>query len=215
MPTRAATRRLGAALALCMLPWPAPAAPDRSERSAAELMDVVMWNREPIGGPFRLIDQAGKVRRDTDFRGKLMLVYFGFTFCPDICPTDLQQIALALKALGPAAADVAPLYITLDPERDTVELLARYVPAFDARIVGLTGDPAAIHQVAKAYRVYHARVATGGASRYTIDHSSFIYLMGRDGRYLGFIPPSTSADRIAAALRTHLGGRPARSAPAR
>jgi cytochrome oxidase Cu insertion factor (SCO1/SenC/PrrC family) len=203
-----AARRLGAALALCFLSGLAGGAPDKSDRSAAELMDVVMWNREPIGGAFRLTDQAGKVRRDTDFRGRLMLVYFGFTFCPDICPTDLQQIAMALKALGPAASEVAPLFITLDPERDTVKLLAQYVPAFDARITGLTGDAAAIHHVARAYRVYHAKVANNGASRYTIDHSSFIYLMGRDGKYLGFIPPSTSADRIAAALRAHLDARP-------
>jgi protein SCO1/2 len=137
-------------------------------------------------------------------------VYFGFTFCPDICPTDLQQIALALKSLGPAAAEVAPLFITLDPERDTVKLLAQYVPAFDARITGLTGDAAAIHQVARAYRVYHAKVANNGASRYTIDHSSFIYLMGRDGKYLGFIPPTTSAERIATAVRAHLDARPAK-----
>ena len=205
-----AARRFGAALALCFLCGLAEAAPDKSERSAAELMDVVMWNREPIGGAFRLTDQSGKIRRDSDFRGRLMLVYFGFTFCPDICPTDLQQIALALKSLGPAAAEVAPLFITLDPERDTVKLLAQYVPAFDARITGLTGDAAAIHQVAKAYRVYHARVANNGASRYTIDHSSFIYLMGRDGKYLGFIPPSTAGERIAAALRAHLNTTPAR-----
>ena len=205
-----AARRLGAALALCFLSGLAGTAPDKSDRSAAELMDVVMWNREPIGGAFRLTDQSGKVRRDSDFRGKLMLVYFGFTFCPDICPTDLQQIAMALKALGPAASEVAPLFITLDPERDTVKLLTQYVPAFHPQIIGLTGDLKAVHQAAKAYRVYHAKVANNGASRYTIDHSSFIYLMGRDGKYLGFIPPSTSADRIATALRAHLDVRPAK-----
>jgi protein SCO1/2 len=193
-----------------LLGTPLSGAADRSERSAAELMDVVMWNREPVGGPFRLTDHAGRVRRDMDFRGKLMLVYFGFTFCPDICPTDLQQIGLALKKLGPAAAEVAPLFITLDPQRDTVKLLAHYVPAFHPQIIGLTGDIKAVHQAAKAYKVYHARVANDGASRYTIDHSSFIYLMGRDGKYLGFIPPGTSAERIAEALRPHLTAAQAR-----
>ena len=137
-----------------------------------------------------------------------MLVYFGFTFCPDICPTDLQQIARALRLLGPAAADVAPLFITLDPQRDSVKLLAQYVPAFHPQIIGLTGSPRAIAQAAEAYRVYHAKVANNGLSGYTIDHSSFIYLMGRDGKYLGFIPPSTSAERIAEALRAHLGTTP-------
>ena len=185
-------------------------AADKPERSAAELMDVVMWNRETIGGPFRLTDQTGKQRRDSDFRGKLMLVYFGFTYCPDICPTDLQQIGRALDLLGPAAAGVAPLFITLDPERDTVKLLAQYVPAFHPQLIGLTGDAQAIRQAALAYKVYYAKVVNQGLSRYTIDHSSFIYLMGRDGKYLGFIPPSTSANRIAAALRPHLAATPAR-----
>ena len=165
-----------------------------------------MWNREPIGGPFRLTDHTGRARRDSDFRGKFMLVYFGFTFCPDICPTDLLQIALALRKLGPAAIDIAPLFITLDPERDTARLLAQYVAAFHPQIIGLTGDIKAVHNAAESWKVYHAKVANNGASRYTIDHSSFIYLMGRDGKYLGFIPPSTSADRIAEALRQHIAG---------
>lgn len=180
------------------------------ERSAAELMDAVMWNRESIGGPFRLTDHRGRVRTDADFRGKLMLVYFGFTFCPDICPTDLRQISLVMQALGPAGEAVAPLFITLDPERDTQKLLADYVPAFDARLTGLTGDAKAIAQVARAYKVYYAKVATRGWSRYTIDHSSFVYLMGRDGKYLGYFPPSTSAARMLEALRPHLAAASAR-----
>ena len=202
-------RRFGAATVLTLLLAAQSAgAADKSERSAAELMDVVMWNREPVGGPFRLTDHTGRARRDSDFRGKLMLVYFGFTFCPDICPTDLQQIALALKRLGPGAEEVAPLFITLDPARDSVKLLAQYVAAFDPRIIGMTGDAKAIHLVAEAYKVYYARVANNGASRYTVDHSSFIYLVGRDGKYLGFIPPSTSGERIVEVLRPHLTAKP-------
>src|SRR5215213_577167 len=92
---------------------------EQPERSAAELMDVVMWNREPIGGPFALTDHTGKPRTEADFRGKLLLVYFGFTYCPDVCPTDLQNIGLALDRLGEAAERVQPLFITLDPARDT------------------------------------------------------------------------------------------------
>src|SRR3954453_20416602 len=101
-----------------------------SERSAAELMDAVMWNREPIGGPFALIDQDGRPRTDADFRGKLMLVYFGFTYCPDICPTDLQQMAMAVDRLGRAGELVQPVFITVDPERDTAAHLKEYMPLF-------------------------------------------------------------------------------------
>jgi protein SCO2 len=194
-----------AGLILCVLTQTGPGhAADTPPRSAAELMDVVMWQREPIGGPFQLTDHTGKHRRDSDFRGQLMLVYFGFTYCPNVCPIDLQQIGEAMRILGPAAAEVAALFITLDPERDTVNLLRQYAPAFHPQIVGLTGSVQAIWQTADAYKVYYAKVAVAGAARYTIDHSSFIYLMGRDGKYLGFMPPSTPAARIAAIIRPHL-----------
>ena len=155
-----------------------------------------MWNREPIGGPFALIDHNGKPRTDEDFRGKLMLVYFGFTYCPDICPTDLQNIGLALDQLGPAGEKIQPLFITVDPERDTAEHLEDYVPMFHPRLIGLTGDAAAIHAAAAAYRAYYAKVPLKGDD-YTVDHSSFIYMVGADGQYLGFFPPGTPPERIA------------------
>jgi protein SCO1/2 len=187
--------------------------PKPSQRSAAELMDAVMWNREPVGGPFRLMDHQGRMRRDTDFRGKLMLVYFGYTTCPDICPTDLQQIGLAMGMLGAAASEVVPIFITLDPQRDTRKLLSAYVPAFDARIVGLTGSEAEIQQVAQAYRVFHQKVPVSGWLRYTVDHSAFMYVMGPDGQYLGFLPPSTPAERIVEVLKTFLAKTQARAKP--
>jgi len=197
--------RSGLALALLAIQASGGAlAADPPDRSAAQLMDVVMWNREPVGGPFLLTDYSGKVRRDTDFRGKLMLVYFGYTTCPDICPTDLLQIGLAMKQLGSDAAGVAPIFITLDPERDTRKLLGHYVPAFHSQIVGLTGNSEAIRKAALAYKVYYKKVPIGGWLRYTIDHSAFIYLMGRDGKYIGFLPPSTSAERIVEMIRPHL-----------
>jgi protein SCO1/2 len=168
-----------------------------SERSAAELMDAVMWNREPIGGPFALTDHNGVHRTEADFRGKLMLVYFGFTYCPDICPTDLQQMGLAVDQLGLAGEMVQPVFITVDPERDTPAHLKDYMPLFHPRFVGLTGDAAAIGEAARAYRVYFERIERSDKSDYTIDHSVFIYLMDRDGRYLGFFPPGTSAERLA------------------
>jgi cytochrome oxidase Cu insertion factor (SCO1/SenC/PrrC family) len=178
----------------------------KSDRSAAELMDVVMWNREPIGGPFALTDQDGKRRTDADFRGKFMLVYFGFTYCPDICPTDLQQMGLAVDRLGPAGDAVQPIFISLDPERDTPEHLKDYVAMFHARFVGLTGDAAAIKEAARAYRVYYAKVELP-KSDYTVDHSAFIYLMGRNGEYLSFFPPGTSAEILAGNLRPLLANR--------
>ena len=181
--------------------------PQQTNRSAAELMDAVMWNREPVGGSFRLTDHQGRLRRDTDFRGKLMLVYFGYTTCPDVCPTDLQQIGLTMNMLGTAASEVVPIFITLDPKRDTRKLLSAYVPAFHPQIVGLTGSEADIRQVARAYRVYYEKVPVGGWLRYTIDHSSFIYLMGGDGRYLGFLPPGTAANRMLEVIKPLLAAK--------
>lgn len=179
-----------------------------STRSAAELMDAVMWNREPIGGTFSLRDQTGKTRTDADFRGQLLLVYFGFTYCPDICPTDLQAISLAMDQLGADAAKVQPLFVTLDPERDTVEHLAQYVPLFHPRLIGLTGSLSDVGKAADAYRVFYKRVKTGDKpDDYTLDHTAFIYLVDRDGKYLGFFPPGTDAPRLVEMIRPHLNGK--------
>ena len=202
-------RARGAALVALMLAGASMATPSivraGSERSAAELMDAVMWNREPIGGPFALVDHTGKPRTEADFRGTFLLVYFGFTYCPDVCPTDLQAIGLALDKLGAAGHAVQPLFITLDPERDTPQHLADYVPLFHPRLIGLSGGETSIREAAGAYKVYHARVATkeGG---YTIDHSGFMYLMDRAGRYLGFFPPGTPPDQMATAIRPLVEG---------
>jgi protein SCO1/2 len=201
----------GAAACALLLVLAGTAPAQTSKRSAAELMDAVMWNREPIGGPFQLIDQSGKVRSERDFRGQLMLVYFGFTYCPDICPTDLQAIGLAMDKLGAGADDVQPLFITVDPERDTREHLADYVTMFHPRLTGLTGSAEAVQNAADAYRVYYKRVDFDkGDSTYTVDHSAFIYLMDRDGKYLGFFPPGTSADKMVEIIRPHLAGSPSR-----
>ncbi|HEV7599610.1 MAG TPA: SCO family protein [Bradyrhizobium sp.] len=196
----------GAAACALLLVLGGAAPAQTSKRSAAELMDAVMWNREPIGGPFQLTDQSGKVRSERDFRGKLMLVYFGFTYCPDICPTDLQAIGLAMDKLGADADDVQPLFITVDPERDMREHLADYVTMFHPRLLGLTGSAEEVQNAADAYRVYYKRVDfDNGDGTYTVDHSAFIYLMDRDGKYLGFFPPGTSADRMVEIIRPHLG----------
>jgi cytochrome oxidase Cu insertion factor (SCO1/SenC/PrrC family) len=189
----------------------APAcASDAPARTPAEIMDILMWNREPVGGPFELVDHTGRTRTERDFRGQLMLVYFGFTSCPDICPTDLQAIGQAMDKLGHDAERVQPLFVSVDPERDTPRHLADYVPHFHPRLLGLTGSADAIRKAADAYKVYYARVNLGSAADdYTVDHTAFIYLMDRDGQYLGFFPPGTSADRMVEIIRPRLAG-PAR-----
>lgn len=179
-------------------------AQDVPARSPAEIMDILMWNREPVGGPFELIDHGGSTRTEQDFRGRLMLVYFGFTYCPDVCPTDLQAIGLAMDKLGADSANVQPLFVTVDPERDTPAHLAEYVKLFHPRLIGLTGSAEAIRKAADAYKVYYARVDLNRDAAYTVDHTAFIYLMDRDGDYLGFFPPGTSADRMVEIIRPHL-----------
>jgi protein SCO1/2 len=184
--------------------WLALAQRELPQRSSAELMDVVMWNKEPVGGPFALIDHDGRPRTDADFRGKLMLIYFGFTFCSDICPTDLQAIAGALDRLGPAGDAVQPLFITVDPEKDTPQQLKQHVALFHPRMVGLTGSVRQIRKVASDYKVYFARTEPAKRADPNIDHSGFTFLVGRDGKYLGFFPPGTPADRMAATIQPHL-----------
>lgn len=180
--------------------WP----DDAVERTASELMEVVMWNKEPIGGPFTLIDHNGKPRTDADFRGKLLLIYFGFTFCSDTCPVDLQSIAQALDKLGPAGERVQPLFITVDPEMDTPAQLKNYVALFHPRLIGLTGSPSQIRRVARAYKVYYAKTAPTKREGYDIDHTGFVFLVAPDGTYLGYLPPGTPADRMVDVLRPYL-----------
>jgi len=172
--------------------------------SAAALMEALMWGQEPIGGPFDLIDHTGARRTDVDYRGKLALIYFGYTYCPDVCPTDLQAMASALDLLGDGARAVQPLFITIDPERDTPGHLANYVPLFHPRLVGLTGEADAVRRVARAYKVHYAKVVLPESPDYAMDHSAFIYLVNADGQYLGFFPPGTSPERMATIIQPHL-----------
>ncbi len=174
------------------------------ERSAAALMDVVMWNKEPIGGSFTLIDQDGRSRSDAEFRGKLLLIYFGYTYCTDVCPTDMQSISSAVDWLGPAGEGVQPLFITVDPEHDRPEQLKLYVALYHPRLIGLTGSSGAIKRVARAYKVYYAKSDPARQADRTIDHSSFIFLIGREGQYLGFFPPGTPPDRLVEVIRSYL-----------
>jgi len=157
-----------------------------------------------VGGPFKLIDSNGKTVTDADYRGRWTLVYFGYTFCPDVCPTELQAIAGAMHELGPIADQITPIFITIDPERDTPQAIGEYVKLFDERLVGLTGSPADIAAVARAYRVYYAKAETKTAGAYLMDHSSFLYLMGPDGRLRMLIKPGTTSAEIAADIRSQM-----------
>jgi cytochrome oxidase Cu insertion factor (SCO1/SenC/PrrC family) len=168
------------------------------------MMDDLMYGRGPVGGPFTLIDHTGRLRSDTEFRGKLMIVYFGYTYCPDVCPTDMMAITQALDSLGPLADRIQPVFITIDPERDTT-VLADYVSAFHRSFVGLTGSPDEVRTVATAYKAFYAKVGDERNGEYSIDHAGVIYLMGGDGTYLGFMPPQTNPDRLAEVLRKNLG----------
>jgi protein SCO1/2 len=189
------------ALAVCLAAAHADEA--GKQPTAAEMMDGLMYGHGLIGGPFTLVDQDGKPRSDSEFRGKLMIVYFGYSFCPDVCPTDLMAITQALDALGPEAAGIQPIFISIDPERDTMAM-REYISAFHKSFVGLTGAPDDIRRVANSYKAFYVKVEDAGTGEYAIDHTGVIYLMGRDGRYLGFMPPQTVPDRLIAILRKYL-----------
>ena len=162
---------------------------------------VKVMGQALIGGPFTLTDHTGKRVTDQDFRGRSMLVLFGFTFCPDVCPSALQVMSAALDRLGPKADRFVPILITVDPERDTPVQLASYVQSFHPRLVGLTGTPAEIDAVVKAYRVYVRKVADPKSSAgYSIDHTSLIYVMGPDGAYVTHFAHTTNADAMAERL---------------
>lgn len=137
--------------------------------------------RASIPGEFQLVDQTGKTVTKADYQGKWLLIFFGYTHCPDVCPTTLNTVAEVLEKLGDRAGQVQPLFITVDPERDTPEQLADYVGAFDPRIAGLGGTPAQIKKAAQSFKVYYARVDQEGGD-YSMDHTAYLYVMDPEGR---------------------------------
>lgn len=160
-----------------------------------------------FGGPFTLIDHTGKRVNDTDFRGRFMLVYFGFTRCTDTCPVDLAIIAQALDAIGPQAERLAPLFVTVDPAHDTPATMAAYVTALHPRLIGLTGSESEIAAIARAYKVHRRKLTLPhhGAAEYAVDHGSLTYLMDREGRFLTLLPHNSGAPRLAEILNKYLG----------
>ena len=164
----------------------------------------VISGEATVGGPFHLTDQNGKAVRDADFRGRYMLIYFGYSFCPDLCPTTLATMGQALDQLGPDASQVAALFITIDPERDTPEHLTGYAEQFGSDILALTGKPEDIAEAAHAYKVYYRKAETKDGTPYLMDHSSVVYLMDRDGRYLANFGIDATPDDIARAIKSRL-----------
>lgn len=165
-------------------------APERSSSSSAQ-----------IGGPFTLIDTSGRTVTDQTYHGKWLLIYFGYTFCPDACPTALNNVSVALQALGSEAEKIEPLFITVDPKRDTPQVMADYLKSFDSRIVGLTGSQAQTDSAAKVYRVYVAPQQSGGDD-YLVDHSAYFYLMNPQGKFVNVIAGNTPGDQMADKLRS-------------
>lgn len=154
-----------------------------------------------IGGPFTLVNQEGKTVTDADFHGQYILVYFGYTYCPDVCPTSLTLIADALDLLGDKAQKVTPIFITIDPERDDPASMKMYIEHFHPRLQGLTGTPEQIKAVAKSYKAYYAKVGDGyDDGDYSMDHSSITYLMGPDGKFVTHFGHGTEPEIMAKKL---------------
>ena len=158
-----------------------------------------------IGGPFALTDQNGRTVRDTDFAGRYRIVYFGYTYCPDVCPTDMQKIGQAMKILDKDAPRVSqkvvPIFISVDPERDTPAAVKQFVANFYPRTVGLTGKPDQIAQVAKNYAVYYKKQPPGPGGGYMVDHLALAYLMGPNGEPLASLPLEKDGAAIAQEVR--------------
>lgn len=197
--------RLAAALLLAtLLGWSAPAFAQQSDK-APPLATL-------FGGHFELVDHTGRTRSDTDFLGKYLLIYFGYTYCPDICPLNLEHMAGAMDELGPLADRVQPLFITVDPERDKAELLKGYVSAFHPRLIGLTGSQDQVAAALKAYRVHRRKVADpsphADKGDYLVDHASITYLVGPDGKFVTLFPHNTDGERMAKVISGYLSGKP-------
>jgi protein SCO1/2 len=156
-----------------------------------------------VGGPFTMVDQNGKTVTDADFRGEPFLVFFGFTHCPDICPTTLYEMSEVMKRLGPDANKTRALFVSVDPGRDTPEKLKQYLSSFDPRVVGLTGSEAQVDAIKKAYRVYSKKIPLKDGD-YTMDHTAVVYLMDKQGRFVAPFNLARSADEAAADLRKRL-----------
>jgi protein SCO1/2 len=157
-----------------------------------------------VGGPFALTDQNGMLRTEKDFRGRYMLVFFGYTYCPDVCPTTLAVMADALERMHAGADKIVPVFITVDPKRDTPEKIKAYLASFGPRFVGLTGEAKDIAAVAKEYRVYYKEHPAENGAEYTVDHSGVVYLMDPNGAFVANYSLETAPEAMAADLLKRL-----------
>lgn len=178
-----------------------------SRVDAARLMNELMTGSTPIGGPFLLPDQHGQRVGPAQWHGKVVLLYFGYTFCPDACPTDLKSIADAIEILGPDGPRIQPVFITLDPQRDKPAQIGRYAESFNPRFAALSGTEDEIRRVALSYKVFYEKVSVSGSDQYVIDHTSFTYALDVEGRYAGYFPPGTSGRRLAEQVKSMLAVR--------
>ena len=196
---------LASGLSAAFLPDRARAQPQEPSRvDAARLMNELMTGSTPIGGPFLLSDQHGQRVGPAQWHGKVVLLYFGYTFCPDACPTDLKNIADAIDILGPNGSRVQPVFITLDPQRDKPAQIGRYAQSFNPRFAALSGTEDEIRKVALSYKVFYEKVPVRGSNQYLIDHTSFTYALDVEGRYAGYFPPGTSGRRLAEQVKSML-----------
>ncbi len=160
-----------------------------------------------IGGPFTLVSETGETVTEKDFAGKFLLIYFGYTYCPDVCPTGLTAMAMAMDDLtAEQQANLVPLFISVDPERDTVEAMRDYTAAFHPDLIGLTGSPEQVAAAAKEYKVYYAKAEQGAdAEDYLVDHTAITYLMGPDGAFLTHFSHGTAPEKMAETIAKYMG----------
>ena len=171
---------------------------------ATKLLNELASGKQ-VGGDFTLTDHNGRKRSLGEFRGRLVLLYFGYTSCPDACPADLAQIGRAIRSLGNDSLQVQPLFVTLDPARDTGHVMRKYVTSFHPRFIGLRGTDAETMRVARSFKVFHERDKNTLKSRdYLIDHTTYTFLLDREGKHVAFFPPGTPAERMAAMVREQL-----------
>lgn len=196
----ASVLKAATAAAACLVFGTAAARGDEAAKLLKELT-----SGKQVGGDFTLTDHNGRKRSLGEFRGKLVLLYFGYTSCPDVCPADLAQIGRAIRSLGNDSLQVQPLFVTLDPARDTGLVMRKYVTSFHPRFIGLRGTDEETKRVARSFKVFHERDRNTLKSReYLIEHTAYTFLLDREGKYVAFLPPGTPAERIAAMVREQL-----------
>ncbi len=178
----------------------------RAGDDAQQAAETRSTGKALIGGPFALVDHSGAARTEKDLLGRFAVVNFGFANCPDVCPTTLQTISDALELMEPAAQRIRPVFVSVDPDRDTPDRLKTYREAFDERILMLTGSEAAVARAAKAYKVGYSRMKPAADGSYMVNHTALIYLMGPDGAYITHFPFRIAPDKLAASLKKWVGG---------